>query len=183
MILLAINAVSIGLRLFANAQSSNVGLLCPSITADALGNSTEFSTSGLISQAISGGSSLIPVKLGSQFRVLCDASGSMRGTSSFVSVLAEFQCSSASIADCNGTTMLTRQFQFQCSTSNEYSTTIVDTDTYAVTLSSTATFSTIPDTRCRACIDDQQVPMVTGIHNDTHCLGRCCMIVLSIMQR
>ena len=158
-----ISAVLFGLVCFVNAQ-----LQCNAITGSDLGSTTELSTDGLISQALSPGGETgnnpVSVQI-SRSRILCDASGFTKNTSSYVSILVEFQCSSPTVSGCDGT-MLTWQFQFQCSSANEYSTTVFGTDTFAVTENPTASFSTSPDNRCRACVDDQQDSRASA---DTHC--------------
>ena len=157
------SAVLFGLVCFVNAQ-----LQCNAITDSDLGSTTELSTNGLISQALSPGGETgnnpVSVQI-SRSRILCDASGSTRDTSSYVSILVEFQCSSPTVSGCNGT-MLTWQFQFQCSSSNQYTSTVFGTQAFAVTENPTATFSTTPDNRCRACVDDQQNSRASA---DTHC--------------
>ena len=75
---------------FANAQSMS----CPLITIDDLGSTTEFSTRGLIAQGVLPAGEIaasVPVRI-RDFTKVCDAAGDQINTSSFVSVVAEFQC-------------------------------------------------------------------------------------------
>ena len=77
---------------FTDAQSHS----CPRITINDLGSATEFSTEGLIARAIvlqSGGQhfTTVPVRI-RNFAIVCDAAGDRINTSSFVSVVVEFQC-------------------------------------------------------------------------------------------
>ena len=156
-------------------------LACSSLTVTDLGNTTAFSTTGLIpSTLVLGGeaSSPVPVQI-SNYRILCDASGSMRGTSSYVSVLVQFQCDfssgSGNLAMCDGTTMITRQYQFSCGAGDMWTTNIFSSTNYVQTLSPTATFSTTPSNQCRACVDDQQFPSNQNIDNTTHCFRKYLM--------
>ena len=84
----------LGLISFANAQSQS----CPRITINDLGSTTEFSMEGLIAGAIvppGGHAFSVPVRIRS-FTTVCDAAGGRINTSSFVSVVVEFQCNSQS---------------------------------------------------------------------------------------
>ena len=165
--------VCLGLEYLANAQ---IGLLCPTVTLDDLGSTANFSDQGLIPEAlvISGDSQQpVPVLIRNH-RVLCDASGINRGTSSSVSVLVEFQCDfpsgSGTLAACDRNTMLTRQYQLSCSGQNQWVTVVAGSATFAQTVDPTATFSTAPDNQCRLCIDEQQLPGSFPNHDpDTHC--------------
>ena len=99
-----------------------------------------------------------------------------RNTSSFVSVLVQFQCTcsggTGTLAVCDGTTMVTRQYQFSCISAqnerNEWNNIISGNDLFVQTLNPTATFMTPLDNRCRRCIDDQQSPNA-NINPVTHC--------------
>ena len=108
----------LALMSFADAQSQS----CPRITINDLGSTTEFSNEGLVSRGLvsSGtpGFSTVPVRI-RNFAIVCDAAGDRINTSSFVSVVVEFQCNSqstiSSLTVCNdGNTIVTRQYQFQC---------------------------------------------------------------------
>ena len=109
----------LALMAFADAQSHS----CPRITINDLGSTTEFSTEGLIARTIalqSGGQhfSTVPVRI-RNFAIVCDAAGDRINTSSFVSVVVEFQCdfdnAISSLTVCNDPrTIVTRQYQFQC---------------------------------------------------------------------
>ena len=111
--------IVLGLALisFTNVLS----LSCPSITINDLGSTTEFSSYGLVSVGIvPPGEALtsIPVKIRT-FTIVCDVSGNRTNTSSFVSVVVEFQCdfqsATTSLAVCSDpTNIVTRQYQFQC---------------------------------------------------------------------
>ena len=162
----------LGLVYLASAQT---GLLCTTITAEDLGNTTMFSDQGLIPQAlVTSGDSQPPVPvLIRNYRVLCDVSGINRNTSSSVSVLVEFQCDfpsgSGTLAACDGNTVLTRQYQLSCSGQNQWITEVAGSATFVQTVNPTATFSTPPDNQCRLCIDERQSPAVSDHDPDTHC--------------
>ena len=141
---------------------------CPLITLEDLGSTTNFSQTGLISEAISTGGDNTPnifVQI-IQFNVVCDASGERKSTSNYVSVLVEYVCSGGVPAECDGMNRLTRQFQLECNDQIMYSSTVFGTRTYAVTENPTVNFSTPLDNRCRACVDDEQDPRASA---DTHC--------------
>ena len=107
--------LSLALLAFADAQSHT----CPRITVNDLGSTTEFSTEGLVARGIvppgnTVDSVLVRIK---NFAIVCDASGDQINTSSFVSVVIEFQCdlesALSSLAVCNdSSTIVTRQYQF-----------------------------------------------------------------------
>ena len=67
----------------------------PSLAIYGLGSTMDFSIDGLIARAIvpSGDHafSTVPVRI-RNFAIVCDAAGDWVNTSSFVSVVAEFQC-------------------------------------------------------------------------------------------
>ena len=148
----------LGLTCFTNVLSS-----CPPITVGDLGSTTDFSTDGLLPAAVRPPGEVverIPVRI-INYYIVCDASGMSRDTSSFASVLVQFQCNFPSgtntLADCDGTTMLTRQYQFSCS-GNAWDDSIAGDDLFVQTLNPSATFVTPLDNQCRRCIDDQQRP-------------------------
>ena len=156
---------------FVNAQSMS----CPLITIDDLGSTTEFADQGLIALAIippgEAGTS-VPVRI-RNFTTVCDAAGDRINTSSFVSVVVEFQCDStsaiSSLADCDGSTVVTRQYQFQCIEENGqpvWATTVSGSNLFVETLNPVATLSTPLADQCRRCIDDQQSSRADPI---THC--------------
>ena len=137
---------------------------CPFITIDDLGT-TEFSTNGLVPQAIIPPGEVpasVSVRI-MNFTVVCDAAGDRINTSSFVSVVVEFQCDStsvqASLIVCDGSTVVTRQYQFQCTEDNGqivWGATVSGSGQFVQTLNPTATFSTPLANQCRRCIDDLQ---------------------------
>ena len=166
--------IVLGLALisFSNSQIQS----CPLITIDDLGTTTEFSTKGLIARAIVPpflqAVQRIPVRI-RDFTIVCDASGERINTSSYVSVIVELQCSStsahSSLANCNGNTMITRQYQFQCVDQNGgsgWGTIVSGSNQFVQTLNPTATLSTPLANQCRRCIDDQQSSRADPI---THC--------------
>ena len=159
--------VCLGLAHLANAQ-----LECSSFTLADLGSNTSLSTDGLLATALGlGGEGGIDVQAQVvNYRILCDASGSMRGTSSYVSVLVEFMCNAASINVCDGTTVVTRQFQFSCGDGNVWIASIFRSNNHIQTLNPTATFTTTPNNQCRACVDDEQFSS-SNIDATTHCFG------------
>ena len=161
-------AFYLGLVHLANAQ-----LACPSFTLADLGSNTSLSTDGLLSTALGlGGEGGIDVEAQIfNYRILCDASGSMRGTSSYVSVLVQFMCNVASINVCDGTTVVTRQFQFSCGTGEMWIASIFGSSNNIQTLNPTATFTTTPSNQCRACVGDEQVTN-SNLDATTHCLGK-----------
>ena len=144
---------------FINAQS------CPSITLHDLGSTTELSTNGLVALAIvppADPRSSIPVRI-RNFATVCDASGDRRDTSSYVSVVVELQCNSTSanptLTGCDGSTIITRQYQFQCIEQNGqpvWFTIVSGSNQFVQTLNPTATLSTPLANQCRRCIDDLQ---------------------------
>ena len=114
---------------------------------------------------------VIPVRI-VDYHIVCDASGMNRNTSFFVSLLVQFQCNFPSeantLADCDGTTMLTRQYQFSCTDSGEWVAVISGRDLFVHMLNPTATFMTPLDNQCWRCIDDQQSTN-PNIDDTTHC--------------
>ena len=153
----------LALMSFTDAQSQS----CPRITISDLGSTTEFSDRGLVARAIvpSGGNavSTVPVRIGN-FAIVCDAAGDRVNTSSFVSVVVEFQCNFqsaiSSLTVCNDpNTTVTRQYQFQCIEQNRqrvWATIVSGSNLFIQTLNPTATLSTPPVDTCRRCVDDQQ---------------------------
>ena len=105
----------LALMSFADAVSQS----CPRITINDLGSTTEFSTEGLIARGIvpPGDQAVstvgVPVRI-KNFAIVCDAAGDRVNTSSFVSVVVEFQCdfqsASFSLTVCSDpNTIVTRQ--------------------------------------------------------------------------
>ena len=157
---------------FADA---NLQSYCSRITVNDLGSTAEFSTEGLVSRAIriitSGlGNNVtvvspVPVRI-RNFAIVCDASGDRINTSFFVSVVVEFQCNSqsstseSSLIVCNdSSTIVTRQYQFQCIEQNGqpvWDTSVAGSNSLVQTLNPTATLSTPLADQCRRCLDDQQ---------------------------
>ena len=158
--------VCLGLVYFANAQSS-----CAPINIDDLGNTTTFSTDGLIPNALpTAGETTNPVPARIfNYTIVCDASGMNRSTSSFVSVVVQFQCDfpsgSGTLEPCDRTTMVTRQYQFSCII-GDWNAIISGVDTFVQTLSPNTTLTTPLDNQCRRCIDDRQNSNADPI---THC--------------
>ena len=150
---------------------------CPLITSDDLGSTTEFSTSGLVSRAIvppGETAASVSVRI-MNFTIVCDAAGDRINTSSFVSVVVEFQCDSTSVQPtltvCDRSTIVTRQYQFQCIEDNIngqpiWGTVVSGSNAFVQTLDPTATLSTPLIDTCRRCIDDQQSSRADPI---THC--------------
>ena len=148
---------------FTDAQSQS----CPRITINDLGSTTEFSTEGLIARAIVYPGvrtfSTVPVRI-RNFTTVCNAAGDRINTSSFVSVVVEFQCdlesALSSLAVCNdSSTIVTRQYQFQCIEQNGqpvWATIVAGSNFFVQTLNPTANLSTPLADQCRRCIDDQQ---------------------------
>ena len=160
------------LKSFADAQSQS----CPRITINDLGSAMEFSTEGLVARAIvppENTISPVPVRI-RNFAIVCDAAGGRLNTSSFVSVVVEFQCNVqsaiSSLIVCNDpNTIVTRQYQFQCIEQNRqrvWATIVSGSNLLVQTLNPTATLSTPPVDTCRRCIDDQQS---SRADNTTHC--------------
>ena len=147
----------------ASAQSSS----CPLITIDDLGSTTTFSSHGLVARGLipPGETAFGSAKI-RNFTKVCDAAGDRINTSSFVSVVVEFQCDFASslplppsLAVCSGNNIVTRQYQFQCIEQNGvivWETTVSNSNLFVQTLNPTATLSTPLADQCRRCIDDQQ---------------------------
>ena len=159
---------------FADAQSQS----CPHITVNDLGSTTEFSMEGLIAQAIvppGGHAFSVPVRIRS-FTTVCDAAGGRINTSSFISVVVEFQCNfqsaTSSLTVCNDpSTIVTRQYQFQCIDSEQngqpvWATVVAGSNLFIQTLNPTANLSTPLADQCRRCIDDQQS---NRSDSTTHC--------------
>ena len=146
-----------------NAQST---MSCPIITIDDLGSTTDFSTQGLAARGIvppGEAGAMVPVRI-TNFTKVCDAAGDRINTSSFVSVVVEFQCdfqsSNPSLAVCSDSNnTVTRQYQFQCIEQNgqpAWGTIVSGSNLFVQTLNPTATLSTPLADQCRRCIDDQQ---------------------------
>ena len=155
----------VGLTYSTKAQSS-----CPPLTSANLGSMFSLSTNGLLARSLFPADArgiLVPVKINS-YSILCDASGIRRNTSSYVSVLVQFQCSfpsgTGSLAQCDGMTNITRQYQYRCSTSNMWVNGGV-----VETLNPSATFQTEPNNQCRLCDDPMAFPG-SPIDQVTHCL-------------
>ena len=166
--------LSIACMYSANAQIPS----CPLITINDLGSTTELCTDGLIARAIvPPGEAIgsIPVRI-RDFTIVCDASGTRINTSSFVSVVVELQCDSQStnptLAECDGSTVDTRQYQFQCIAEENgqsvWGNTVDGTSLFIQTLNPTATLSTPLANQCRRCIDDRQ-SMRAGLDPIPHC--------------
>ena len=160
--------VCLGLVYFASAQSS-----CAPITVGDLGNTTDFSDVGLVPRAATPAGETgdgVPVRI-MDYNIVCDASGMNRSTSSFVSVVVQFQCDfpsgTGTLADCDANTNVTRQYQFSC-ISGEWNGVISGNDLFVQTLNPTATLTTPLNNQCRRCIDDQQ-SINPNIDNTTHC--------------
>ena len=138
---------------------------CLLITINDLGSTTEFSTDGLIAQNVAPKSEVvasIPVRIRNFIKV-CDAAGDRINTSSFVSVVVEFQCdfqsSTPSLAICSDSNIVTRQYQFQCIEQNGqpvWASIVSGSDLFIQTLDRTANLSTSLADQCRRCVDDQQ---------------------------
>ena len=139
---------------------------CPLITIDDLGSTTEFSTQGLVARGIAPTGEVavsVPVRI-RNFTKVCDAAGDRINTSSFVSVVVEFQCdfqsSNLRLAVCNDSNnIITRQYQFQCFEQNGqliWGTTVSGSNLFVQTLNPTANLATPLADQCRRCIDDQQ---------------------------
>ena len=156
---------------FVDVQSQS----CPHITINDLGSTMEFSMEGLIAQAIVSSESTIPVRI-RNFMIVCDAAGDRISTSSYVSVVVEFQCNSQSanpsLTVCNDpSTIVTRQYQFQCIDSEQngqsvWASVVAGSNLFIQTLNPTATLSTPLVDTCRRCIDDQQS---NRSDSTTHC--------------
>ena len=148
---------------------------CSLFTIDILGNTANLSTEGLLARSVAPvGETIVqvPVKI-MNYRILCDASGRRRDTSSYVSLLVDFQCffegGSGSLADCDGMTNITRQYQYRCSSSNN----MWENGEVVETRNPTATFQTEVTNQCRLCVDPTEIPALTdSIDPDTHCVGK-----------
>ena len=171
---------------FTNAQSS-----CPSITLQDLGNTTDFSANGLVARGIvPPGDALLglPVRI-RNFTTVCDASGDRRDTSLFVSVVVELQCNfmsaSPTLTGCDGSTIITRQYQFQCIEQNGqpvWDTIVSGSNQFVQTLNPTATLSTPLANQCRRCIDDLQSGRADPItHCDCESSIDCMLLVIIII--
>ena len=107
---------------------------------------------------------------------MCDAAGGRINTSSFTSVVVEFQCNfqsgTSSLTVCNDpNTIVTRQYQFQCIDSEQngqpvWASAVAGSNLFIQTLNPTATLSTPLVDTCRRCIDDQQS---NRSDSTTHC--------------
>ena len=162
-------------RLVYYAKAQVPGLECPPFTIDLLGSTTEFSTEGLLATSLTPGGEepvTVPVRV-MRFKTVCEATGVLRNTTSFVSVLVEFQCNFQSslenLQDCDGSTVLTRQYQYFCNQQNVYQ---IRDPTFVQTIQPTADFNTPVDTSCVRCINDRANPGSSRIDADTHCEGK-----------
>ena len=169
---LLIIVLGLALLSLSNAQFQS----CPLITIDDFGSTTEFSSNGLVSQAIAplgeaAANVLVRIR---NFTVVCDAAGDRISTSSYVSVVVEFQCdfqsSTPSLSVCSDpNNIVTRQYQFQCTEQNGqpvWGTIVSGSSLFIQTLDPIATLSTPLANQCRRCIDDQQS---TRADPTTHC--------------
>ena len=167
----------------ANAQSVS----CPLITIDDLGSTTTFSSNGLVSQTIvhpGEAAASVPVRI-RNFTKVCDAAGDRVNTSSFVSVVVEFQCDFQSathmysLAVCSDpSNIVTRQYQFQCIEQNGqpvWGASVSGSSLFVQTLNPTATLSTPLADQCRRCIDDQQSSRADPT---THCDRESALIII-----
>ena len=136
---------------------------------------TDFSTDGLFPKSVRSDGD-IPVRI-IAYHIVCDASGMSRNSSSFVSVLVQFQCNfpsgTGTLADCDSTTTVTRQYQFSCVSdlsgqNAEWNDIVSGNNLFVQTLNPTATFMTPLDNQCRRCIDDKQSAN-PNINDTTHC--------------
>ena len=166
-------SLSVAYIYLANAQSQS----CPSITINDLGSTTSISSNGLVADGLvpPGEADVdIPVRI-MNYTIVCDTSGNRRNTSSYVSVVVQFQCefqsTTSTLTVCDGSTMVTRQYQFQCIDRNGqpiWDASVSGNTFFVQTLDPTATLSTPLANQCRRCIDDQQSTN-TNIDNTTHC--------------
>ena len=147
----------LSLAYLMNAQSKS----CPSITINDLGSTTSFSSNGLVPLALVPADSQeifeIPVRI-LNYTIVCDAAGIRKNTSSYVSVVVQFQCDSSSgfptLSVCDGRTIVTRQYQFRCiflrfDGGLQWSNIILGTTRFSETLNPTATLSTPLANQCR----------------------------------
>ena len=157
-----------------NAQS--VLHVCPLITIDDLGSTTEFTTEGLVARSIvppGEAGAMVPVRI-TNFTKVCDSAGDRINTSSFVSVVVELQCdfqsSTPSLSVCSDSNnTATRQYQFQCTEENGqpvWGAIVSGSNLFVQTLNPTGNLSTPLADQCRRCIDDQQSSRVDPT---THC--------------
>ena len=168
--------VCLGLVYFTKAQIP--GLECPPFSVDLLGSTAEFSEEGLLAISLETGAEapvIVPVRV-IRFKTVCEATGGLRNTTSFVSVLMEFQCDIQSnqenLRDCDGSTVLTRQFQYFCNQQNVYH---IRDPSFVQTIRPTADFDTPVDTSCVRCINDRANPGSPVINPDTHCKSKQLM--------
>ena len=148
---------------YADAQSQS----CPPITINDLGSTTEFSIEGLVARGIvplgDDTISTVPVRI-RNFTTVCNAAGGRVNTSSYISVIIEFQCNFESTIPSlnvcnNSSTIVNRQYQFQCIERNGqpvWDTIVSGSDMFVQTLNPKGTLSTLLVDTCRRCIDDQQ---------------------------
>ncbi len=94
---------------------------CP-LSADMLGNFTDLSTNGLVSRALTpvadGAIPLTLVKI-LAYNIVCEVPGFKRDTIGGFSVLVMFECSGPHCFAAETVSVLTEQYNFQC-TSNEF---------------------------------------------------------------
>ena len=185
---LLIIVLGLALLSLSNAQSQS----CPLITIDDLGSTTEFSSNGLVARAIvpqGETTPSIPVRV-RNFAIVCDAAGDRRGTSSFVSVVVEFNCdftsSSSSLSVCSDpSTIVNRQYQFQCTEQNGqpvWGALVSGSSLFVQTLDPTATLSTPLADQCRRCIDDQQSSRADPTtHCDRESIADCLYTLVVII--
>ena len=146
--------------------------LCDRLTVDDIGSSTMITADvGLLPGVLapSGESDNpppIPVRV-LNHNIVCEAPASEKDKYAYVSVVVEFLCTS--LAGCDGTTSITRQYQFECGTGNTWEATVFGISTFVQTTNPTANLSTPLSDRCSLCIDERQ----TTANSDpvTHCIG------------
>ena len=136
---------------------------------------------GLLPEGLSPPSSQTVIRIPAMvqdYNIVCDATGSRRNTSSYVSIVVQFVCLEADVLnrigtleDCDGSTSITRQYQFRCGSENMWESSHLGNGVQ--TLMPTATLNTTLQDRCVSCVDGEQ----SFIDSVTHC---SCKYLLSV---
>lgn len=159
----------------ANAQTPSVPLShgsCPPIELRDLASPDRHGDEGLLPQAFD---RPLPRLLAADFHVVCEVAGITRETVSAVSFVARYECLDPPCADGENVTMLTEQFQYNCSTDffEMGGTEVLYERAFPRsrqrTLNPAANFSTETARGCGLCVDP-----AFGVDSDpvTHCFRK-----------
>lgn len=169
-------AYQVSIILVVSFMSSLAIGQCPQLEASDL-----TSTDGLIASALATGENPDgpDVELHS-FNTVCLASGGLRDTYSFTSVVANYTCSQTGHAICDEVIPRVSQFDFECvdtSGSPMWTTIVLGTAEFLITDPADGDLNTPLRTNCAYCASPLQL-MQFEVDNNTHCLGESSFLVL-----